>query len=276
MECRLEDFRRLLDKIQEETRMKVSRTNYLDVHEKLNAKHKTLFGTNLPFGNEYIYRSIRVRVNRAKQEDETFEAIETNLDAISKLLGHETYVDFVQSTLKATPPVLIACEGAWYSYVRCNSGKEFILRAPVSIYPERKIMQMKLQGANRVYTGELNADGDSLFCLLKSDQLKRLHMVLRTGLALHPKVLQGVFTGLSSAGDPIAGREVLIRQDTVFEKLTPERISINKLMDSASEEEEAVAQYFSRRENAIVKAGVSSSFDLDDLRPAKIKGRKRN
>jgi hypothetical protein len=275
MECRVEDLKKLLDKIQEVTRMKVSRTNYLDVHQYLNKKHKELFGTNLPFGNEYIYRSIRVRVNTAKLEDATFEVIEKNLDAISKVCGYETFLDFILSTQKTIAPVLAACAGTWYSYVRCNSGKEYILRAPVLIYEEKKIMYMKLQGPNRIYTGELSAEGDSLFCLLKSDQVKRIHMVLKTGLVLSPKVLQGVFTGLSAGGDPIAGREILIKQENAFKDLRPDRIQLRKWLDSASEEEHAVAEYFSRDENTIVKAGQSSSFDLDDLRLTTTTGKKR-
>jgi hypothetical protein len=100
---------------------------------------------------------------------------------------------------------------------------------------------------------------------LQSGQNKNIHIVLKAGHSTEPQVLQGVFSGVSTAGDPIAGREIFIRQKLSYDKLTTERASIKDLIGSKSRESELIGKYFKNKEYNILKGGAASTFGLDDL-----------
>lgn len=51
-----------------------------------------------------------------------------------------------------------------------------------------------------------------MFCHLDSDRNKKMLIILKGNVNKHSQVLQGVFSGISSTGDPIAGRELFIRE----------------------------------------------------------------
>jgi hypothetical protein len=138
---------------------------------------------------------------------------------------------------------------------------------------------MTLKGSRRNFQGKMKLQGDCIYCLLESGDTKDLHVVFKTGLESTPNVLQGVFSGLSTANDPIAGREILVRQPGVDEmkKLSNDRMSIDALLESGSDEEKIIAGYFNSIEENILKAGRSSNFQITDLiKPEqKTKTRKR-
>lgn len=266
IQCFLADIKRLLDEVSEETGLTLVHGNFAEIHEKLQEKYKSRTKKRtLPFSDEYLYRKLFARVKDGVEKDATINLNALNLDAIAQALEYRSYSDFIRMEGPEINPVLANCAGTWYSYVRCNSGQPYILRSAVIIYQEKKAMYMKLQGGLRLFQGQLKHDGNCIYCLLESKQEKKLHMVLRTGLSSRPDVLQGVFSGLSSGGDPIAGREVLIRQNEEYGKLSHTRVAISEFLLSEKEEENVIAKYYQYPEKNILKGGLSSTFDLGDL-----------
>ena len=263
--CSVKDIKRLLQEIAEFTKLELNGKTKKKVHAILNKEYDELSGQELPFDGEYLYRSLFIEAGK-REETHTLRLKEKQINALVRTLGYEDYDNFEQHKHSQITEALSNCEGYWYSYVRCNSGKEFILRSPIEIKAQRKRMLMTLHGPQRKFMGELVADGSNLFCLLRSDKVKRLYMIFKTGLSIKPRVLQGVFCGLSTSGAPIAGREVIIKQDGNLSTLTCERVPISEWENSASEEEREIAFYFRDIHKSILKAGTPNSFNLDDLR----------
>jgi hypothetical protein len=105
-----------------------------------------------------------------------------------------------------------------------------------------------------------------VYCLLESKQDKNLHLVFNVGHSKRPNVLQGVFSGMSTAGDPIAGREVLVRRKEKIFELKNSRQSISEMLKSKSEEEKIIGKYFKEVNQNILKGGKSSTYELTDLK----------
>ena len=74
-------------------------------------------------------------------------------------------------------------------------------------------------------------------------------------------MLQGVFCGISSAGDPISGREILLREDHLdYEEMQWEQVRLDNPQTAP-----CIREYFkSSHQNCIKIRGVST-FTLDDL-----------
>jgi hypothetical protein len=259
------DIEKLLNKIAEETLLDLAHTNFTAIKERLDERYRELYPSKKPvaYSDEYLYRKLYLPAQKPNRQ--TVSANVAIINAIAQSIGYDSFNHFTRVVDSDDNPVLKNCKGQWYSYVRCNSGQPYILRAPVLIYSEKKIMRMKLQGGVRTFIGNVVADGTCIYCMLKSSEVKNIHMVLKTGLSTRPNVIQGVFSGLSTAGDPIAGREVLVRQEKKFEELSHKRIAIAEMLKSGEHEDRVLARYFDRKESNILKAGTSSTFELGDL-----------
>ena len=263
--CTVKDIRRLLREIADFTKLELSGKTKKKVHDVLNKEYYDLCEKDLPFDGEYLYRSLYIEAGK-REETHTLRLREKQMNALVKALGYDDYDNFEQHKHSEITEALANCAGTWYSYVRCNSGKDFILRSPVEIKPLRKRMMMTLYGPQRKFTGELVAEKENLFCQLRSEKVKRLYMIFKTGLSIRPRVLQGVFCGLSTSGEPIDGREVIVKQDAKLDTLTCARESIQDWETSDSEEKREIALYFGDASRSILKAGASVRYALDDLR----------
>lgn len=259
------DLKKLLEALVERAGKTLAPAHVKEMHEyMLENKFKS------PFGEDYLYRKIYLEVKDADEKHNKPITLNTqNIEAIAKFLGFKSYNEFVERTNRPVHKSLENCVGSWYSYVRCNSGLDFILISPVSIYVEGGEAFMTLKGKQRTFTGKLKFEGNCIYCLLESKQEKNIHLVFSVGFSNAPNVLQGVFSGMSTAGDPIAGREVLIRQSEEFQQLKNSRKSIKEMIESDSEEEWLIASYFSLPEGNIIKARRSSTFDFADLQQEK-------
>jgi hypothetical protein len=229
----------------------------IELYAKANPKKE-----KITFSEEYLYRKLYLPAQRADRD--VLKLRPTQLNNIAEALGYKNYAHFVSVSNPMSNPIIKSALGNWYSYVRCNSGQPFVLRAPVRIFEERREVLMEMKGRNRNFHGRVGAVGECLRCGLKSEN-KIISLVLKAGIAEQPRVLQGVFSGLSTAGDPIAGKEILIRQDAEYEDLRNERIPINELITSSQSESRLVGSYFYSKEGNIIKGGRASTFGLDDL-----------
>lgn len=188
------------------------------------------------------------------------------LEKIAQFLNYKNLQDFITKNFSPLDKRLEGCIGNWYSFVRCNSGKPDILISPVRIYAEQQKVYFELKGMRRRFRGELRLKGSCLFCLLDTGTDKEIHLSFKIGMEEKPLVLQGTFSGVSSGGDPIGGREILIRDDELnFEKLINKKMKLNEAATSDELKWRKVAEYFSSYEGNNLKISNVSTFDLDDL-----------
>ncbi|HTF04386.1 MAG TPA: hypothetical protein VK826_10180 [Bacteroidia bacterium] len=265
MDCRAQDIERLLKEIGEHTKLPPVHGNFIKIYDLLKIEYRKKKEADIPFRVTYLYRRLFGQLKKKGRKSKILNLNSDHLDALAFLLGYEDYAAFEEGKHSAISTILQNCAGTWYSYVRCNSGHSFIIRAPVKIYASGSEMHMELKGSQSVFTGKVIADESNIYCSLESDKGKKLFMVMKTALSRKAKVMQGVFSGVSTGTDPIAGREVFVRQDDKYENLEHQRVPVLKFLNSRSEEERSVAVYFENIENNILKAGRSSTFDLGDL-----------
>ncbi|CAN5850472.1 hypothetical protein BH11BAC7_BH11BAC7_37090 [soil metagenome] len=262
MQCNSADILSLLEKAAAIAGYKPVNVYFPFIHAKMKEKIKGDF-----FAENYLYKKLYLRARNAeKNGGGKLNLKDEYIELIVSYAGFKSYDQFLKLREQKFPEELENCAGAWYSYVRCNSGEMYVLRAPVRIYEETKQIFIEMKGTSRTFKGELKIEAQCIHCLLESGQGKSIHLVLTLGVAKKPNVLLGVFSGISSGGDPIAGREVLVRQVLEFEGLKNNRLSISGLIGSDNEEEKLIGEYFMDKQDNILKGGRSSTFELGDLK----------
>ena len=262
MKYPLNDVKRLIEEVEKRAGEKINAATSEKIHKKM---HNAL-GKLPPFGTEYLNKRIMFEINKASAKRK--DAVGLNkgyINFVAEYLSYANYEEFEEKKDRASNEELEKFIGTWISYVRCNSRQPYILMSPVSIYNERNLVYMKLQGKERAFIGELKIEKGKLFCLLKGEEGKYIHLVFNAGIATRPQVLQGIFSGISAGGDAIAGREVLVRTDREFESIRNDKLRIREILNSNNNELEVIGNYFSDTRINIIKAGRSSTFDLGDL-----------
>lgn len=189
-----------------------------ELAEKANA--------NLDFGGFRIMEEYLENGITQKYLDDTFRkakrAVDHNrvqtgsrsakLSEIAKGLGYKSFHDFEFSVSKPVNPLLKNCVGLWWSMVRGSSG-DSILKSPVKIrINEDNEVQMVLHGEDHKYKGKVQLSSGCLFCSLDSPKGRKMHIILKASVNEYTRVLQGIFSGISSTGDPIGGRELFVRE----------------------------------------------------------------
>lgn len=262
-----EDIKKLLDLIEKKTGYgatysdsPLAKAELDKLYYALNPERK-----EIGFADLYLYRYLYKPIYL--HDKKTVSVHSSVINEIAKALGYENYKHFLRVSNLSDNRVLKAAMGIWYSYVRCNSGQEYILRSPVRIFEERKEVRMELKGPVRYFKGQVHVTAECFHCHLRSSMNKNIYLVFKAGFAERPEVLQGVFSGLSTAGDPIGGREILIRQppETEFADLTNARVPIGELTQSKDREEQLIGKYFFNKDTNILKGGRASTFGFDDL-----------
>jgi|GEM_PF-2332769 len=193
---------------------------------------------------------------------------ERTLDLAAIYCGFDSYRDFYSELHKAVTASLKDCEGHWLSYVRCNSGRDELLVSPVRIWEENYKMMIELTGPARKFKGELLHKGQNFCALLDTGKDKQLHLIFRIGFAQNPHVLQGVFSGMSSGGDPIAGKEVLVRQRAPGK---PKKLKLEMLRASKKKEERILAGFFKEFDGTNLKISNVATFTFEDLEAREVK-----
>jgi hypothetical protein len=262
MKCETYEIQRLIEEVEKKAGVELTYKTSVLIWEKI----RHVLKEEPAFKEEYLYKHLQSKLRKAGEEkDMELSLNEKKISSLLRYLGYRNFAEFREG--KDHPASQLGkFIGVWRSYVRCNSKNPFLLSSPVRIYAQKSAVYMELAGPERNFKGELLLSGERVYCLLNGDHGKQIFLVMNGGIRLKPDVLQGVFAGISSAGDPIAGREVLIRQSLPFEELRPLKIDIDEWLRSANEEEAAIAKYFAQAENNIIKSGRSSSFDIGDLK----------
>lgn len=183
------------------------------------------------------------------------------LDAIAKYLGYSGFIQFSVALENIISEKVRSCIGNWWSYVRANA-EDYLYKAPVSIFTDSKMqMRMHLKGNERNFFGEIVEKGQCLFIYLESGTDKQIGLVLRIGSTKRINLLQGTFSGISSVGDPIAGREILIREkDKNFVDMNWEKLQLTD-----ENVDERIRTYFSNYSDNCIRVNNISGFDMENL-----------
>ncbi len=184
------------------------------------------------------------------------------LDIISQYVGYENFAQFSIAFERNIPFILKSCVGNWWSYVRDSSG-QFLFVAPVKIFLKKSTQQvfMEMKGGENTFSGDLEFKGGCMFGYLKSGSDKRIGLVFKLGIIEKIHLLKGVFSGISSSGIPIAGRELLIREDSLpYENMVWSKTSITE-----SNYDKRVHNYFMNINENCIKISDTNFFDLNDL-----------
>lgn len=219
-----------------------------------------------PLGERYIYENLHLAKKNAKAKGQAVLNLQhSKLDLLAKFLGYKNYRLFVEQLENPIDKVLVALIGTYYSYVRKNEKVGTLFRSPVSITNESGKIWMNLKGPKWNFKGEVVLKNGCLFILLKSDGGKMIHHVYKIGVRESPNLLQGIFSGVSTAFDPIGGRAILVRSEKEFATLRNAELSVAKLKKSKYDFDTKLATYFSSYEKNNLSINKIVSFSEKDL-----------
>jgi hypothetical protein len=252
---KVDHLHKLLYALHKKTGLELSIKNLQTISEEIKG-----------IGSDYLYWKIQYKIKGRKKND-VIGLRTTQLDHIARYLAYEDFQNFVAVHEVDDDPQLRSLIGSYYSYVRRNSEEEgYILRSPVKI--EQRAdgkVEFQLKGPSYTFKGELYSKHGCVFVLMKADEGKVFHHVYKIGERQSPVVLQGVFSGVSTAFDPIGGRTVLVRTDEPYASLKNASLSVNTLRKSKLAVEKRLAIYFKDYANNNVAPKRSSTFGIGDL-----------
>jgi hypothetical protein len=214
--------------------------------------------------DKYIYKSIYNRI-LGKKDNYSIRLNDKILNKLAAYIGYSNYQAFVKSIDHPIDPTIVGAEGVYMSYVRMNSDEGKVLCSPARIIINETSSKFELRGPKWTYRGDVKLEGGCLFVSMHTEVGKSFHHVYKIGKAHRPRILQGIFSGVSSAFDPIAGRCVLVRADVEFGTLKNESVSIATLRSKPGKVEKALAKYFKDRSlNNLIVEGITTN-DIPDL-----------
>lgn len=274
MKCRVKTLELLLTKAAQKTNKALNHADLAEMTAEINAEVLEGRLKGVTMSEKYIYDTIYRPFNKMEEND-YLNLNKKYVDTIARYAGYENYNAIETSTstsatskLKQQDEVIERCGGTWKSYVRTNSGRSELLVAPLHILQENGKTIIKMKGENNVvYDSDLSLKGGCLRCLLDGREKddRQIYMVMKLGVAKNPKVLLGIFAGMSNGEMPIGGREVWVKQedDIAFQNLNHQVLN----MEADKEEiDENILHYFKKKNKNCWKGTLPSSFDRRDLK----------
>lgn len=220
---------------------------------------------DIVIAKRYVYKKFNEARKAIEKDEASIGMRESYVNLIAQYLGHHDFKAYKLFKAQPVDPILQSCLGNWYSIVRANSGMPYLLIAPVEIRESRGSYTMELRGGSRLFKGRVERKREVIYCTLDSDPDKLLNLVFRIGYAHNPALLMGVFSGVSTGGDPIAGRELLLRTEMKYEDMTPIEVPLKREDQWPSWIDKRIFRYFSVLERNCLKASHGVRFSLDDL-----------
>lgn len=216
-------------------------------------------------GGDYLYTKIKNPIKKLKDSD-SIGLRDDQLDLVAKYVGYATFTDFVKSLSKTTDNQLDSLVGNYYCYVRMNALETVVLRSPIRISKTNDgTFLFELKGKLNVFSGEIENRHGCLFILMRANDGKEFHHVYKIGTRKKPNVLQGIFSGVSTAFDPIGGRVILIHTDESYTSLSNQRINYDSLRKSKDSDEKKLAIYFKEYAKNNLASNKARTFGIDDL-----------
>ncbi len=216
MKVTVQQIRKLLMAVSEKSRYPLEFASFDDIADAIGN------GMN----GDYLYENLYLRTRDA-DDDEWIGLQPNRLNVIARYLGYDSIHHFLDSTRE--DPVLSGLVGSYYCYVRRNSEDTVVFRSPVRISKNGGEYVFELRGPTWVYKGMITSSEGCVFVLMRAESGKQIHHVYKIGKRQGPKVLQGIFSGVSTTFDPIGGRVVLTAVDQPFEELENKELTTRDL-----------------------------------------------
>ncbi|MEM7370670.1 MAG: hypothetical protein AAF587_18805 [Bacteroidota bacterium] len=220
----------------------------------------------------YLYEYLFHRLDRAeKQEISTYGLNVNYVEKLVRCLGFQGVEDWMHRKRIVSPgstsDQLASMLGIYECYVRCNSGREDVIKSPLKIYELANSIQVELRGAVRVFNGTPVISQGCMFVTLDSHTDKQFHWVCKIGNSRTPDVIQYIYSGVSAGGDPIGGKGVIVRvKEIPYDACTNERLPLDQLASSSYELDQSIFAYFTSQAPTVFKIEKVSTFDQHDLR----------
>ena len=266
MEIEINLIEKALKKSAEKGQLTYDRFGLEKLRDKINEELPDDFKQ---LGKRYLYDTVFLAIQNGKKKESRKVSLNRScLDSIVYYLGYKDIDHYRQAQVPMISKEIFPIEGNWYSVVRCNSGLPQLLLSPVRIMANNNnVPTIELRGPHRHYSGNINWAGGCINSLLTSnDNIKSIHLCFKIGLSKKPKIILGVFSGISSGGDPIAGKEILMKSEEEFSAM---QNYIIPLSDEPSAKyswiPKPIFKYFEDYNKCYFKIGHASTFDLNDL-----------
>jgi hypothetical protein len=211
--------------------------------------------------SDYLYENLYLRTRDAN-DDELVGLQPNRLNIIARYLGYDSIHHFLESIRE--DPVLSGLVGNYYCYVRRNSEDTVVFRSPVRISRNGGEYVFELRGPTWTYKGMVTSSEGCVFILMRSESGKQIHHVYKIGKRQRPRVLQGIFSGVSTTFEPIGGRAVLAAVDQPYEKLENKELTPNELKKDKTLGAR-LARYFGKYEENNLRIKPVVAFKEDDL-----------
>lgn len=221
-------------------------------------------GESIGISSEYIYKKIVNPISKMKP-NESLGLRNSIVSALLEYLEFKNIQEFIHSVDRPISNQVKSMVGVYYTYVRRNTKEGVLLRSPVRIYEDAKQIYMTLKGEQQTYSGKVEMRKGVLSILLENNEGKCFHHLYKIGAIEKPKVLQGIFSGVTSGFDPIGGRVILERRDEGFEELKTAALDVTALKNSRVKNDGILAKYFSKYSENNLKIGKTSTFGFGDL-----------
>jgi hypothetical protein len=212
---------------------------------------------------DYLYKKI-FYVIRSMSKDDAISLRDAQLNSVARFIGFKNIRDFIAAPNTPQDEQLRSMAGDYLAFVRQNSGQGLIFQSPVEILELKGKYLMRLKGPSWMYEGELEVKHGCLFVLLAAPQNKSFYHIYKIGTSRSPKVIQGIFSGVSTAFDPIGGRVVLLKTNEKS-ALQNKAVLITELSKSPVKENKKLAAYFKEYSENNLSIKKVISFGLEDL-----------
>ena len=216
-------------------------------------------------GEDIRRKFLYEKYNKARKGEEV-DFQESKLKLLLAYLDFKNLKDFQYAIEHPIPGILLDCAGVWKNYVRQNSDQGILFQSPVEIKEVSGRMFYTLRGPGATYSGEVKLSNGCLVTTFdNAENGKEFHHIYKIGRRKSPKVLQGIFSGMSTAGDPIGGRTVLIKTDKEFNEIANEKLFVQDLSKSETRIARALGTYYKSYERNNLRLNQVITYDWEDL-----------
>lgn len=215
-------------------------------------------------GEDYLYKKIFYEI-RNLDKDDTLSLRDAQLNSLARFLGHQNIQTLIASLEIPVDEQLQSLVGNYYIYMRQNSQKGLVFQSPVEIRESEGRFVLRLNGPSWIYEGALTIKHGCLFVLLVSQEHKSFYHIYKIGTRRNPFVIQGIFSGVSTAFDPIGGRTVLMRVNQDLDKLSNQAYTNQELGQSPEREKKILAAYFRDYSRNNLSINKVIGFGIEDL-----------
>ena len=253
MKIKVRHLERLLFMLSEKTKEPLDRAGLRNIASEIGG-----------IGEDYLYKKIFYEI-RSRDKEETLSLRDAQLNSVARFLSQKNIHALVDTLETPADDQLRSLVGNYYIFVRQNSQKGLIFQSPVEIGEFEGKFVLRLKGPSWTYQGVLDIKHGCLFVLLASPEHKSFYHIYKVGTRRNPSVIQGIFSGVSTAFDPIGGRTVLVKLSEDPSTLTNHAYTLKELGESTAREKKILAEYFRDYSRNNLSINKVIAFGIEDL-----------